>query len=47
MKIRGPYLALQYSDLMVVGIVVLFLAVVVALEARERCDLYVFLLYPL
>lgn len=27
----------DYADLMVVGIVVLFLAVVVALEAVERC----------
>lgn len=27
----------DYADLMVVGIVVLFLAVVVALEAMERC----------
>jgi hypothetical protein len=36
-KIQGAYLARQYSDLMVVGIVVLFLAMVVALEACERC----------
>lgn len=28
----------DYADLMVVGIVVLFLAVVVALEAVERCS---------
>jgi hypothetical protein len=42
LKIQGAYLARQYSDLIVVGIVVLFLAVVVALEACERCsDLYV------
>ncbi|KAE9370949.1 hypothetical protein N431DRAFT_43630 [Stipitochalara longipes BDJ] len=37
LKIQGAYLARQYSDLIVVGIVVLFLAVVVALEACERC----------
>jgi hypothetical protein len=37
LKIQGAYLARQYSDLMVVGIVVLFLAMVVALEACERC----------
>jgi hypothetical protein len=36
LRIQGAYLAREYSDLMVVGIVVLFLAVVVALEACER-----------
>jgi len=36
LKIQGAYLAREYSDLMVVGIVVLFLAVVVAMEASER-----------
>jgi hypothetical protein len=42
LKIQGAYLAREYSDLIVVGIVVLFLAVVVALEACERVgDLYV------
>jgi hypothetical protein len=38
LKIQGAYLAREYSDLMVVGIVVLFLAVVVAMEACERVD---------
>lgn len=43
LKVQGAYLAREYSDLLVVGIVVLFLAVVVALEAVERMgDLYVF-----
>jgi len=42
LKIQGAYLKREYSDLMVVGIVVLFLAVVVAMEAAERVgDLYV------
>ncbi len=42
LRIQGAYLAREYSDLMVVGIVVVFLAVVVALEACERVgDLYV------
>lgn len=36
LKIQGAYLAREYSDLIVVGIVVLFLAVVVAMEACER-----------
>jgi hypothetical protein len=45
LKIQGAYLARQYSDLMVVGIMVLFLVVVVALEACQRVgDLYVSLL---
>jgi hypothetical protein len=42
LRIQGAYLAREYSDLIIVGIVVLFLSVVVALEACERCgDLYV------
>ncbi len=41
LRIQGAYLAREYSDLIIVGIVVLFLIVVVALEACERCgDLY-------
>jgi hypothetical protein len=41
LRIQGAYLAREYSDLIIVGIVVLFLSVVVALEACERCgDLY-------
>jgi len=36
LKIQGAYLAREYSDFMVVGIVVLFLAIVVAMEVYER-----------
>jgi hypothetical protein len=36
LKIKGAYLTREYSDLMVVGIVVIFLVVVVALEMCER-----------
>ena len=43
LRLGQPIVVAEYSDLLVVGIVILFLAAVVAVEAMEYCsDLYVF-----